>query len=142
MTDAIKIDGLKQFNKNLKTLDSDLPKAVRLALNDAAQIVVDDARPRVPKGSGKRPGRARRSVKAQSTRTRARVSGGGGKVPYYPWLDFGGRVGRNRSVHRPFKRKGRYIYRAYFRARDSGEFQDTLNASLVDVARKAGIEVN
>lgn len=136
MTDAIKIDGLKQFSRNLKTLDSDLPKGLRLAFNEAASIVVDDAKGRAPSASG----RARKSIKAASTRTKARVSAGGGRAPYYPWLDFGGRVGRNRSVKRPFKKKGRYIYASYFKHRDSGDFQDVLNESLIEVARKAGIE--
>ncbi len=138
MTEAIKIVGLKQFSKNLKTLDNDLPKALRLALNESANVIVDDAKPRVPSRSGK----AKRSIKAQSTRTKARVSGGGGRALYFPWLDFGGRVGRNRSVSRPFKKKGRYIYRAYFAARDSGEFQGALNKNLIKVADSAGIEVD
>ncbi len=138
MTEAIKIEGLKKFSKDLKRLDNDLPKALRLALNDAANIIVDDAKPRVPSRSGK----AKRSVKAQSTRTKARVVGGGGRALYYPWLDFGGRVGRNRSVSRPFKKEGRYIYKAYFAAKRSGEFQDALTENLIKVASSAGIEVD
>ncbi len=138
MTEAIEIEGLKKFSKDLKRLDNDLPKALRLALNDAANIIVDDAKPRIPSRSGK----AKRSVKASSTRTKARVSGGGGRALYYPWLDFGGRVGRNRSIRRPFKKKGRYIYRSYFAARDSGEFQDALNKNLIKVASSAGIEID
>ena len=69
------------------------------------------------------------------------MSGGGNKAPYYPWLDFGGSVGRRRSVRRPFLDKGRYIYAAYFRARDSGRFEDALSAGLVKVAKDAGLEV-
>ena len=138
MTDAIKIEGLKKFSRDLKTLDSDLPKALRLAFNEAAEMVVDDARGRVPTSSG----RARKSVKAQSTRTMARVSGGGGRAAYYPWLDFGGRVGRKNSIKRPFKKRGRYIYASYFKHRDSGDFQDALNEALMDVARQAGFEVS
>lgn len=135
MTDAIRIEGLREFQRNLRALDSDLPKALRLALNDAANVIVDDARPRVPSRSG----RARRSVKARSTRTMSRVAGGGNRAPYYPWLDFGGKVGRNDSVRRPFLEKGRYIYNAYFRHR--GEFVDHLRNSLIDVARQAGVDV-
>jgi hypothetical protein len=119
-------------------MDSDLPKTVRVALNEAANSVVDEAKPRVPK----RRGRARASVKAKSTRTLVRVSGGGPKAPYYPWLDFGGRVGRNRSIRRDYKPKGRYIYKAYFRQRDSGEFQEILSDALGDVARRAGLRLD
>lgn len=137
MTDAIKIDGLAQFSRDLKKLDSDLPKALRVALNSAAGLVVDQARPGIPKRSGK----AARSVRAKSTRTAARVAGGGARVPYYPWLDFGGRVGKGRSVVRPFKKDGRYIYHAYFGLKRTGEFQEVLTGALLDVARQAGIGV-
>lgn len=135
MADPIRVDGLKEFSRNLKRLDADLPKALRVALNDAVDIVVDDARPRIPSKSG----RARRSVKARSTRSAARVVGGSKSVPYYSWLDFGGRVGRNGSVRRPFLKDGRYIYRAFFSNHD--RFQDALEKALLDVARKAGVEV-
>jgi hypothetical protein len=131
----MEVKGLRELGKSLKRLDADLPKALRIALNDAADIVVDEARPRVPSASG----RARKSVKARSTRTASRVVGGSARAPYYPWLDFGGRVGRNRSVHRPFIADGRYIYAAYFRNR--GKYAEKLEEALVDVARRAGVEV-
>lgn len=136
-TEAIKVEGLAQFVKDLKKLDSDLPKAVRIAFNTAGDTVVDDARRRVPRRSGA----AQRTLKAKSTRTQARVAGGARKAPYYPWLDFGGKVGRNGSVSRPFKKQGRYLYKSYFRLRDSGEFQAVMNKALLDVVRQAGIEV-
>lgn len=136
MAEGVKVEGLKEFSRSLKALDSELPKALRLGLNDAANVVVKEAKPRVARRSG----RAAGTVRAQSTRTLARVSGGGGRAPYYPWLDFGGRVGRRHSVRRPFLPKGRYIYAAYDRRK--GEFVDHLRNSLVDVARQAGMEVS
>lgn len=136
MTDAIKIDGLDQFRANLKVMDRELPKALRMAFNAAAEIVVNDARPRVPSKSG----RARGSVKARSTQAYSRVSGGGNKAPYYPWLDFGGKVGRGKSVSRPFLKDGRYIYDAYFR--NKARYAEMLEKSLLDVAVQAGVEVD
>lgn len=136
--DPIKIEGLNAFVKNLKTVDRNLPKAVRLAFNEAADVVVTDARPRVPSRSG----RARRSVKARSTQTKARVKGGGARAKYYPWLDFGGSVGRNRSVTRPFRKEGRYIYKSYFEAKASGEFERVMVKALVNVVESAGIAVD
>ena len=136
MADAIRIDGLAKFSRDLKKLDADLPKALRIALNEAAQVVVDYAVPRIPKRSG----RAARSVKARSTRTAVRVVGGGRSAPYYPWLDFGGRVGRNRSVARPFYSDGRYIYDGYFKKRD--EFGEVLTRALLGVAAQAGVVVD
>ena len=131
MAEPIKIEGLREFTKNLKTLDSELPKAVRMAFNEAADIVVGSARPRIPTKSGK----ARASVKARSTRTAARVVGGSTRVPYYPWLDFGGHVGRNRSISRPFLKDGRYIYDAYFR--EKPRFVEAMEHGLITVAARA-----
>lgn len=138
MIDRIKVEGLREFSRGLRRMDNDLPKGLRLAGNAAAQLVVDTARPRVPVGPG-RGGHARSSVKAASTRTAARVQGGGKRYPYYPWLDFGGRVGRNRSVRRPFLREGRYIWAAFADRR--AQVQDVLQDELVKVARSAGLEV-
>lgn len=135
MAELIRIHGLREFNRNLRRLDSNLPKGLRLAGNRAANIVVAEARPRVPK----RTGRAAASVRAASTRTSARVRGGGARVPYYPWLDFGGRVGRNRSVSRPFLQEGRYIWAAF--ADQRAQVQAELHDALVDVARGAGVGV-
>ncbi|HEX4722846.1 MAG TPA: hypothetical protein VH333_10055 [Pseudonocardiaceae bacterium] len=108
----IRVDGLKQLNRSLKDLGADMPKALRLAGNQAADIVVAQARPKVPTGPGKG-GHAASSVKAASTRTAARVKAGGAKFPYFPWLDFGGRVGRKKHVVRPFLKTGRYVWKAY-----------------------------
>jgi hypothetical protein len=134
--DPIKVDGLAEFSRNLRKLDKDLPKGLRLASNDAAQLIVDWARPRVARRSG----RAAATVKAKSTRTEARVSGGSARAPYYPWLDFGGRVGRKRSVTRPFIKEGRYIYPGFMRNRD--EIQDRLLKALLQVAHEAGVKVD
>jgi hypothetical protein len=137
MSQAVKVEGLAEFSRNLKKLDSDLPKALRLALNSAADLVVGKARPSIPTSSG----RAARSVRSRSTRTAVRVTGGGARAPYYPWLDFGGRVGRNKSIVRPFYKDGRYIYASYFQLKASGEFQEALETALLDVCRQAGVEV-
>ncbi|MEU7817058.1 hypothetical protein [Pseudonocardia sp. NPDC049154] len=135
----IRVEGLREFNRNLRRMDKDLPKGLRLAGNEAAKIVVDEAKPRVPIGPG-RGGHAASSIKAASTRTAARVSAGGKRFPYYPWLDFGGRVGPNKSVRRPFLKKGRYIWAAFDDRRD--DVEQVLNTELVNVARSAGIGVD
>src|SRR4051794_11989815 len=88
--ETIKVEGLKEFQRVLKKVDGDLPKALRMAFNKTAQLVVDDAKPRVPVRSGK----AASTVKARSTQASARVVSGGDKAPYFPWLDFGGTVGK------------------------------------------------
>ena len=136
MGEAIRIDGLAQFARHLKKLDADLPKVLRVSLNDALSIVVDYARPRIPARSGA----ARKSLRTKSTRTMARVSAGGKRAPYYPWLDFGGKGPNNRPAPRPFYSDGRYLWKALIVKRD--EFNAAMTYALVDVARQAGIEVD
>lgn len=137
MADPIRISGLREFTRDLKKLDGDLPKAVRVALNEAADVVVSGAKPKIPR----RTGRAAATVKAASTRTLVRVAAGGKRAPYYPWLDFGGRVGRRRSVRRPFLKEGRYLYPAYFAAKESGELEQVMQRALLEVASQAGVDV-
>lgn len=136
LVEPIKITGLAEFSRNLRKLNSDLPKALRIAHNEAAQLIVDWAQPRIPRRSG----RAAGTLKARSTRTESRVQGGSKRVPYYPWLDFGGRVGRRKSVARPFIKQGRYIYPGL--SANYGKFAEILTEQLVDVARQAGVEVD
>lgn len=135
MPESIKVIGLKEFNKGIKRLDKDLPKGVRLAFNEAADIVIDAARPKIPRRSG----RAAGSLKAQSTQTLARISVGGNRAPYYPWLDFGGKVGRRNSVVRPFYRSGRYIYPTLAEKRDV--ITAAMLKSITELAESSGVEV-
>lgn len=133
---AIRIDGLKQFNGRLRKLDTSLPKAVRVALNDVAELIVDDAKPKVVKQTG----RAASTMKPRSTQKLARIVAGGRKAPYYPWLDFGGRVGRKKATKRAFLKEGRYLYKTYFDSED--EIARALSHNISNVARRAGLAVD
>lgn len=133
---AIRIDGLDRFVKGLRTIDNDLPKTLRIGFNTAAQIVVDWARPKVPH----RTGRAAKSIRVQSTRTAVRVTEGGKSAPYMPWLDYGGKVGRKKSIHRPFISDGRYVYAGLRANRD--RVREAVEAALVDAAKAAGVVID
>ncbi|MFD4250397.1 hypothetical protein ACFWQL_11725 [Amycolatopsis thermoflava] len=98
-----------------------------------------DAKPKVPTGPG-RGGHASSSLKAASTRTAARVQGGGKRFPYYPWLDFGGAVGRNNRTKRPFMKTGRYIWKSY--AENQEKVTAQLAGALTRVVIDAGLEVS
>ncbi|WP_433117093.1 HK97 gp10 family phage protein [Micromonospora sp. CA-246542] len=130
------IEGLSEFNRGLRKLDKEAPKGLRLALNDVAGLLVTKTQPRIPK----RTGNAAASLKARSTRTSARVAVGGRKAPYYPWLDFGGKTGRKRSVDRPFYKEGRYLYPTLREIRP--QIETALQEALTDVARSAGLDVD
>lgn len=138
MAVTVQIEGLSEFRKALREVDKNLPKEIRLILNEAANLVVADAKPKVPQRSGKAAG----SVRAQSTQKLARVSGGGGRAPYYPWLDFGGAVGKSNSVKRPYSKVGRYIYPVYRKKRDSGVFQDRMVEGLNELGERAGLDMS
>jgi hypothetical protein len=130
---SIQIDGLKQFQQALRKMDADLPKQLRVALNKASQLVIDYAKPKVPRRSG----RAAASLKVRSSQKAARIAAGGRSAPYYPWLDFGGKIPQGGT--RPFYTEGRYIYPALKANRE--EITGVLEQAVTDLARGAGLDV-
>lgn len=134
--EPIKVKGLREFQAALKRVDEELPRRLRLILNDAIEVVAEDTRRRVPSKSG----RAKASVKTQSSQREARLKAGGAKVQYFPWLDYGGNVGRNRSVKRPFKKEGRYVFPAYRRNRD--DVLEMLDKGIGMLIEESGMEVD
>jgi hypothetical protein len=133
--EPIGIADLEKAIKNLKKISNDLPKAVRLVGNDAVQPILQWAKPKVPRRSGK----AANSMRAASTQKGARIKAGGSRAPYYAWLDFGGRVGRNKSVERKFYSDGRYIYPALSATRP--QVEQIYIDGIIKVIESAGIEV-
>jgi hypothetical protein len=136
MEQVIRVVGLADLNRALRQLDQEAPKRLRLAFNDAAELLVSRARPKVPS----RTGRARASMKAKSTRTAARVSVGGTKARYYPWLDFGGKTGIGGSIVRPFFKEGRYVYPTLREIRP--DILAELDRGIRDVVRSTGMDVD
>ena len=134
--DPIKIRGVREFQAALKAMDGESQKQLRLAFNSVAETIAAGARRRVPTKTG----RAAGSVKVASSQREARIKAGGAKASYYPWLDFGGRVGPKRSVKRTFVERGRYLYPTYDANRAS--IQAGLEKALTDLARNAGLEVD
>jgi hypothetical protein len=132
----IEIKGLREFQRSLRKMDADLPKQLRIALNKASDLVIHKAEPEIPR----RTGAAAASLKARSSQREARIAAGGRRAPYYPWLDFGGRVGRKRSVARPFYKEGRYIYPSLRKNRP--EIEAVLEKAIRSLARDAGVGVD
>jgi hypothetical protein len=132
----IGVKGLKEFQRSIKKLDSDLPKALRIGLNGAADLIITKARPLIPKRTGK----AAASLKAKSTQKAVRIGVGGRSAPYYPWLDFGGKTGKGKSVHRSFYSEGRYLYPTLRQNRP--EITALLQGAILSVAKDAGLDVN
>jgi hypothetical protein len=135
MQARIAVGGLAALNRGLRAIDGEAPKQLRLALNSAAELLVQHTRPEIPDVTGA----ARRSLVARSTRTSARVAVGGRRAPYFPWLDFGGqgRV-KGRPAPREFIREGRYVYPTLARIRPQIERQ--LQDALSAVIHNAGLQ--
>lgn len=135
MDDAsLKVTGLVDLQKALRQVDKDLPKELAAGLAEASEIVAGAARPRVPV----RTGRAAASIKVRKQQRAASIAVGGAKAGYYPWLDFGGSVGRAKAIHRPFIPGGRYIYPA-LRDKDR-EVKAKVDEVLARMAVKAGFD--
>ena len=130
----ITVKGIPDLQKALRQIDKDLPKELAAGLAEAAEIVVRHAKPLVPR----RTGAAQGSMKVRRQQRAAAVVVGGAKAPYYPWLDFGGRVGRNKSIARPFIKAGRYIYPT-LKDRDA-EVKAKVDEVLERLAKQAGFE--
>lgn len=133
--EPVKVENLKELQWALKRTTDGMQKRMRLVLNEAAQVVVDDVQGLVPR----RTGAARASIKARSGQREAVIQAGGRKAPWYPWLDFGGKVGRNRSVERRFIKEGRYIWPTLDRKRTV--ILEMIDEGMADLAREAGLDV-
>lgn len=137
MDEKIRVVGLSQLSRAVRKVDAEAAKQLRLVGNEAANLLIEKTSQQIPTVSG----RARSSLKAQSTRTSARVAVGGSRAPYYPWLDFGGE-GRvaGRPGRREFIKGGRYLYPTL--AKEGTAIAKLLQDGLVATAKSAGLDVS
>jgi hypothetical protein len=132
---AIEIRGLAELQRSLKAIDGQSQKKLRLVLNKSVEVISEGVQRLVPMDSGS----ARASVKNRSTQREARIRAGGNKAPYYPWLDFGGSVGRSNSVKRAFFKNGRYLYPTFDRRR--AWFYNEMGKGLTKLIEESGLDV-
>lgn len=132
----VEVEGLRELRARLRRLESTAPRALRVACNAAAQIVVRATVPRIPSGPGQG-GHVSSNVRARSTQSKARVQAGSARFPYYGWLEFGGQGPNGRPSLRPFIGGGRYIYRAY--GENKPQVARKLEDELRAAARAAGL---
>jgi hypothetical protein len=138
MSEPIRIIGLRPLVRSLRRAGAEFPKALKAGFKEAAELIVADAKPKVPTGPPAG-GHAVRSIRPSSTASRVSVSEGGARFPYMAWLDFGGKVGPNNSVTRPFRKTGRYIWSSF--ADRHAEVLDRVDEAVADAARQAGLDV-
>lgn len=131
--DPIKITGLVDFQRAVKLAEDGLQKQLRVVFNEAAEIVVGSGRPFIPRRSG----RLAATFRASSGQRNATVTLGKAATPYAGWIEFGGRVGPNQSVRRPFIPGGRSMYPAV--KREEAEIMAVMAAGLNRLADEAGL---
>lgn len=135
MQPRVHVEGLRELSKAIRDLeDKELKKGLRQANLEAAKVVADGARSKVPIRSG----RARASVKPSAGQKFASIRAGGNRAAYFGWLDFGG-TRRPREM-KPSRRKikeGRYIYPTVRERRD--EIVDVYADALTALLKRAGL---
>ena len=130
----VEVTGLKELNKAFKKVDADLSKELKTGFKAIAESIAVKVRSKVPRLSGK----AASSYKARGTQKGGGIAFGGTKAPYTPWLDFGGKVGRNKSIERPFITQGRYLYPTI--TENKAEIIDQTDKLVEKVVKHSGFE--
>lgn len=111
----IRVVGLKEFHKRLRETDRDLGRQLTKVNKYVAGMLADATRPALPEASGA----LRRSLRPGATGKTARVTMGGARAPYAPWIEFGGTIApRGTPIKRERVPSGRYLYRALAEHRD------------------------
>ncbi len=131
----VHVEGLRQLRRALGAIDPELTRELRVEFKAIAERIASAIRRKVPLGPPAG-GHARDSIKGGATAGTAYVKGGQRSIPYYGWLDFGGRGGRNKRNYRPYIREGRYIYPTIAEQHD--QTVDAVNDVLARVTAKAG----
>lgn len=130
----IDIKGIKELQRAFSKMDGEMKSALKRAFLPIAQRVASAVQGKVPRQSGKAAG----SIKAKASNYGASIAFGGSQAEYYPWLDFGGAVGRNDSIKRPFIPEGRYVYPTI--ADEGDELEHEVDEAIRRLAESAGFE--
>ncbi len=128
---TIRIEGLTELRRTFRKVSKDLPKELNKELKGISAKIASRTAAKVPRLTG-------RAASSVVPRSGGAIAVGGTKAPHYPWLDFGGRVGRGKSISRPVIPGGRYLYPTIQEERDS--IIEEVNDVLMRLAKAAGFE--
>jgi phage gpG-like protein len=128
---VVQVEGLKEFRKALRDADRALGPELRKGLNQAADIVVKAARPKIAVQTG----RLQKSLRARSSQREGIVVLGSARLPYAGWWEFGGKVPHGPS--KQFIPTGRALFPA---AKERNpEIMAEMERIVDGLARKAGL---
>lgn len=132
----IEVKNLKEVQASLRKLDPALKKSLNAKIKDISGVVAGKAKaltPTGPAGGGHVASSVRPFVKSGATGIRF----GSAKFPYAGWLEYGGKVGKHKSVSRPFVKTGRYLGRAY--VEEKPEILAEMNEAMDQAINEAGL---
>ncbi len=135
-TFKIQVDGLTDLQRSLREVKKAAPREIKAFSVEVAGLIVKKGRPLVPKRTGK----AQRSWRVASDANGAKVAYGGATAPWMPWIDFGGRVGKKKSVKRPYIQGGRYLYPTI--AKYQPQTQKIADDAMEKIMTDVGIKVD
>src|SRR5262245_8022884 len=117
--EAVRIQGLRDFRRELKRMGPEFPAELKQANLDAAELVAADARRRAPRGPHEGGGRVvpiSQNIRALGSQAKGQVAIGGARSPHAVVTEFGGTIprrGQSRLLieqqqrsHRSFVRAG------------------------------------
>lgn len=156
MAETVSITGYREFRSAIRRADKSLPGVLRSGMRDIARPIAEDAARRAKaEGLGSR---AAATVKAFADARGGGIKGGTEKrVPYYGFMDFGGKRSRpkhtrkmggkhgksvdvaaaDEPIWREVRQKGRTIYPAIAAAHD--DIFASTEQLLIGVLRQAGL---
>ena len=133
----IQVRGIRELDRAFRQVSDGVDDdGLKSAFLEIATSVSTDAASMYPFLRGAASG----SVKARASRSRASIAFGGRAAEYAPWLDFGGRVGRNRSIQRELVKGGRYVYPTI--AKHRAEIGRKVDDAIESLARRAGFDTS
>lgn len=97
--DSIRVQGLREFNRELKQIDAKFPKAVRLVNKAIADDVASDARSKAQSQGGVA-AKTAPSIRALAQQSRAQVAIGGTRYPFAFGAEFGAAHNVERNTRR------------------------------------------
>lgn len=153
MIAEVQVTGLRELRSALRQVDRSILPELRDGLKSAVDIIGAEVRATVPKKTG----RAAASVRAVASGNTIYLKAGGARVPYYGWLEFGGKlpdkrprqkkalaapgfgpVASAKGATRAKVSEGRYIRPAI--RRGTPRLIDAAGDAFDSAARKAGLK--
>lgn len=132
---AVRVEGLADFQRELRQLDSKLPRELTAANKKAAELVAEKARGKATSLGGVA-AKTAPSIKAAAEQRRSKINIGGARAPWALGAEFGGQGRPTTMQFQPHRgRQGYFLYPTIRDTRD--EFMDVYERAIDQLMRAA-----